>query len=91
MSLELPAGAARDDAEKEAAAQLRAEGVRAWSDLSLQTILTTDAPGISRHTFTYWQVGDVVFAVLVDPRAGVDGKLWCQGVSPWSVRGLLRQ
>ncbi|PBC47698.1 hypothetical protein CJ177_42345 [Rhodococcus sp. ACPA1] len=54
MSLELPAGAAREDAEKEAVAQLRAQGVRAWSDLSLQTVLTTDSPGISRYTFTYW-------------------------------------
>jgi len=54
MSLELPAGAVRDEAEKEAVAQLRTEGVRNWSDLSLQTILTTDSPGISRYTFTYW-------------------------------------
>ncbi|WP_009476100.1 hypothetical protein [Rhodococcus sp. JVH1] len=54
MSLELQAGAARDDAEKEAVAQLRAQGVRTWSDLSLQTILTTDSPEISRYTFTYW-------------------------------------
>jgi hypothetical protein len=54
MSLELPAGVARDEAEHMAVAQLRAEGVRAWSDLSLQTVLTTDSPGISRYTFTYW-------------------------------------
>ena len=54
MSLELPAGAARDDAEKKAVAQLRAQGVRTWADLYLQTILTTDSAGISRYTFTYW-------------------------------------
>jgi hypothetical protein len=54
MSLELPAGAARDDAEKKAVAKLRAQSVRTWSDLCLQTILTTDSPGISRYTCTYW-------------------------------------
>jgi len=54
MSLELPAGAAREDAEERAVAQLRAQGVRAWSDLSLQTVLTTDSPGVSRYTITYW-------------------------------------
>ncbi|MFC9764229.1 hypothetical protein [Rhodococcus jostii] len=48
------AGAARDDAEKKAVAQGRARGIRTWSDLSLQTILTTDSPGISRYTYIYW-------------------------------------
>ncbi|RZL82733.1 MAG: hypothetical protein EOP32_10350 [Rhodococcus sp. (in: high G+C Gram-positive bacteria)] len=53
VSLELPAGSAPDEAEKKAAAQLRSRG-GSWSDLSLQTVLTTDEPGVSRYTFTYW-------------------------------------
>ncbi|MGW4339042.1 hypothetical protein ACWEK5_40525 [Rhodococcus koreensis] len=53
-SLELPAGTGRDDAEKKAGAQLRVQDVHTWSDLPLPTILTTDSPGISRYTFTYW-------------------------------------
>jgi hypothetical protein len=53
LSLELPAGSAAEDAQAQAVAQLRAQGVHTWSDLSLQTILTTDSPGISRYTFSY--------------------------------------
>ena len=54
VSLELPAGSAAEDAQAQAVAQLRAQENRTWSDLSLQTVLTTDSPGISRYTFTYW-------------------------------------
>jgi hypothetical protein len=54
MSLELPAGSAVEDVQAQAVAQLRAQENRTWTDLSLQTILTTDSPGISRYTFTYW-------------------------------------
>lgn len=54
MSLEMPADSAPEDVEAQAVAQLRSQGLRTSSDLSLQTILTTDEPGISRYTFTYW-------------------------------------
>ncbi|MFD9663104.1 hypothetical protein ACFWAY_15995 [Rhodococcus sp. NPDC059968] len=54
VSLELPADSPPEDVEAQAVTQLRSQGIRDWSDLSLQTILTTDEPGISRYTFTYW-------------------------------------
>ncbi|MFC0449927.1 hypothetical protein [Rhodococcus jostii] len=54
VSLELPANTAPEEAEKKAIAQLRKHRIREWSALSLQTILTTDTPGISRYSFTYW-------------------------------------
>ncbi|WAM19468.1 hypothetical protein [Rhodococcus sp. JS3073] len=54
ISLELPTGSAPDEVEAKAAASLRAQGIRAFSDLSLQTTLTTGNPDISRHTLTYW-------------------------------------
>jgi hypothetical protein len=50
----MPADSAPEDVEAQAVAQLRSQGLRTSSDLSLQTILTTDEPGISRYTFTYW-------------------------------------
>jgi hypothetical protein len=54
ISLELPTGSAPDEVEAKAAASLRAQGIRAFSDLSLQTTLTTGNPEISRYTLTYW-------------------------------------
>jgi len=54
ISLELPTGTAPDEVETTAAASLRAQGIGTFSDLSLQTTLTTGDPGISRYTLTYW-------------------------------------
>ncbi|RZL75213.1 MAG: hypothetical protein EOP32_31950 [Rhodococcus sp. (in: high G+C Gram-positive bacteria)] len=54
VSLELPADSAAADVQAHAVAQLRAQGIRTWSDLSLQTILATDEPGVSKYTSTYW-------------------------------------
>jgi hypothetical protein len=54
MSLELPTGTAPDEVEAKAAASLRAQGIRTFSELSLQTTLTTGDPAISRYTLTYW-------------------------------------
>ncbi|WP_081437595.1 hypothetical protein [Rhodococcus jostii] len=54
VSLELPTDSAPQDVEAQAVAQLRSQGIHTWSDLSLQTILTTDEPGVNRYTFTYW-------------------------------------
>ncbi|MDT2009710.1 hypothetical protein FXW78_48805 [Rhodococcus opacus] len=47
VSLELPADSAAADVQAHAVAQLRAQGIRTWSDLSLQTILATDEPGVT--------------------------------------------
>ncbi|TQC40000.1 hypothetical protein EEB14_57140 [Rhodococcus sp. WS4] len=54
VSLELPADSAPEDVEAQAVAKLRSEGIGTWSDLSLQTILTTAEPDVSKYTFTYW-------------------------------------
>ncbi|QSE87991.1 hypothetical protein JWS13_04805 (plasmid) [Rhodococcus pseudokoreensis] len=54
ISLELPTGSALDEVEAKAAASLRAQGIRPFSDLSLQTTLTTGNPDLSRYTLTYW-------------------------------------
>jgi hypothetical protein len=53
MQLELPTGSAFDEVEAKAAASLRFQGIHTFSDLSLQTTLTTKKPGISRYTLTY--------------------------------------
>ncbi|MFC9841012.1 hypothetical protein ACFVKB_45770 [Rhodococcus sp. NPDC127530] len=44
LSLELPADSAPEDVEAQAVTQLRSLNIRTWSDLSLQTILTTNEP-----------------------------------------------
>ncbi|NHU47674.1 hypothetical protein [Rhodococcus sp. A14] len=54
LSLELPAGKTAAEAEREAARVLEESGVTGWSDLVLQTTLTSGAAGRSRYTFTYW-------------------------------------
>ncbi|WP_368680657.1 hypothetical protein R1X32_10835 (plasmid) [Rhodococcus opacus] len=53
VSLELPAGETAAEAEREAARVLEATGVTGWTDLVLQTTLTTGAAGRNRYTFTY--------------------------------------
>ncbi|UZG60181.1 hypothetical protein [Rhodococcus opacus] len=50
LSLELAAGRTAAEAEREAA---RVLGETGWTDLTLQTTLTTGTAGRSRYTFTY--------------------------------------
>ncbi|MDV6244842.1 hypothetical protein [Rhodococcus opacus] len=54
LSLELAAGRTAAEAEGEAARVLAETGVTGWTDLTLQTTLTTGTAGRSRYTFTYW-------------------------------------
>ena len=54
LSLELPSDSSSADAVEWAAARLREQGIRGWSQLELQTTLTTGVAGVSKFTFTYW-------------------------------------
>lgn len=54
FSLYLPSDSPSAEAVDRAADELRTQRLTGWTDLTLQTRLTTGVPGISKYTFTYW-------------------------------------
>lgn len=55
--LELPTRLTVEEAVERAEGELSARGVIGWSELSLQTVLTSSSVGLSKFTFTYWISG----------------------------------